>query len=311
VSYYYKYSFVSPESIYAVIAEEFKSYLDTGAIDQLMWPIYADKCLQKLGKSSYTIEEEILHMDDFQSRLPDNFYAVREAWLCTVVNGIPLQEANSFYSQAASIQTIQVSPVISGGKACTNVACQDDNCPGCMPEFIQAVYKTNNTLNHTFRREYLLKPGNISAKKHCSLHCANFGASGPDSFDIRDNKFVTNFRNGHIHLIFYATSYDSCDNQLIPDNYRIKEYIEHFIKYKVMETLTNQVNDETFNQLQQKLGYYKGLADEAYIMAQLEIQKQTATQKQRAIKTQLNSFNKYELPSGIVRGLWRRNGSRW
>jgi len=311
MSYYYKYNFVSPEPVYAIVKEEFKSYFDTGAIDDLLFPIYANKCLNKLGKSSYVIEEEILHMEDFESRLPDNFYAVREAWLCTAVDGFPYQSANSFYSQAASLQTIQVSPVMSGGRACTNVACQDVNCPGCMPEFIQAVYKTNNTLNHTYRREYLLKPGNISAKKHCSLHCANFGASGPDSFDIRDNKFVTNFRNGHVHLIFYATEYDSCDNQLIPDNYRIQEFIELFIKYKVVETLCNQVNDETFNQLQQKLVYYKSLADEAYIMAQLEIQKQTAYQKQRAIKYQLNSFNKYELPSGTVRGLWRRNGSSW
>jgi hypothetical protein len=308
MSYFYKYNFVSPEPIYAIIKEEMKSYYDTGAIDDLLFPIYTNKCLNKLGKSSYVIEEEILHMEDFEARLPDNFYAVREAWLCTVVNGFPVQSANSFYSQAASLQTIQVSPVISGGKACTNVECQDSNCPGCMPEFIQAVYKTNNTFNHTFKREYLLKPGNISTKKHCSLHCANFGASGPDSFDIRDNKFFTNFRNGHVHLIFYATEYDSCDNQLIPDNYRIKEFIELFIKYKMFETLCNQVNDETFNQLSQKKQEAKQLADEAYIMAQLEIQKNTSYQKFRAIKSQLNSFNKYELPSGTIRGLWRRNG---
>ncbi len=309
MSYFYKYNFISPEPTYSLVKEEFKTYFDTGAIDDLMFPIYTNKCLNKLGKGSYA-EEEVLHIEDFQDRLPDNFYAVREAWLCTAVNGFPIQSANSFYSQAASIQTIQVSPVISGGRACTNIQCQDDNCPGCMPEFIQAVYKTNNTLNHTYRREYLLKPGNISTKKHCSVHCANFGASGPDSFDIRDNKFVTNFRNGHVHLIFYATEYDSCDNQLIPDNYRIKEFIEHFLKFKVVETLCNQVNDETFNQLQQKLGYYKGLADESYIMAQQEIQKQTVYQKQMAIKAQLNKFNKYELPHSTVRSIWRRNGTR-
>lgn len=311
MSYYYKYNFVSPEPIYALVKEELKSYFDTGAIDDLLFPTYTDKCLKKLGRSSYTIEEEILNIENFEDRLPDNFFAVREAWLCTSVNGFPIQDASSFYSQAASISTIQVSPITSGGIPCNNPTCVDPNCGGCMPDLIQAVYKTNNSFNHTYKREYLLKPGNISVKRHCSLHCANFGASGPDSFDIRDNKFVTNFRNGHVHLIFYATEYDDFNNQLIPDNYRIKEYIEHFIKYKMFETLVNQVNDETFNQLQQKLGYYKGLSDEAYIMAQLEIQKQTANEKQRAMKNQLNSFHKYELPHSTIRGLWRRNGSRW
>jgi hypothetical protein len=50
----------------------------------------------------------------------------------------------------------------------------------------------------------------------------------------------------------------------------IKEYIS-FLKFKVFEILTNQTNDETFNQLQQKLMYYKAAADEAYIMADIEI----------------------------------------
>jgi len=108
--------------------------------------------------------------------------------------------------------------------------------------------------------------------------------------------------------VFYATDYDESGNQLIPDNYRIKEFIEAYIKYKMFETLTNQVNDETFNQLQQKMVYYKQLSDEAYIMAESEIKKQTAYQKQRAIRKQLNSFHKYELPTWTNRNIWRRNG---
>jgi len=139
------------------------------------------------------------------------------------------------------------------------------------------------------------------------LDCANFGSSSADSFDIRDNKFVTNFRNGLVHLVFYATEYDEGGNQLIPDNYRIREYVEAFIKYKVFETLTNQTNDETFNQLQQKLAYYKQLSEEAFIMADIEIKKQDVYAKQRRIVNDLNRFNMYELPNRISRYGWRRN----
>lgn len=308
MSFYYKYNFVSPEPTYAIIQEEMKAYYDTGAIDSLLFPTYTNKCLNKLGKGSYIITEEILYIENFEARLPDNFYAVREAWMCTAVNGFPIQNPSSFYSQASSITTIQVSPIISGGKPCNNPTCVDPNCGGCMPELIQAVYKTNNSLNRTFTRTHLLTPGNISVKRHCDLQCANFGASGPDSFDIRDNKFVTNFRCGTVHLMFYATEYDEIGNQMIPDNYRIKEFIELFIKYKMFETLCNQVNDETFNQLSQKKQEAKQLADDAYIMAALEIQKQDVYSKARAIKKQKNSFQKYELPINRIRGPWRRNG---
>lgn len=309
MSNYYKYNFVSPEPQYATVKEELKSYFDSGAVDDLLFPTYLNKCLNKLGKGSYVIRDIILNMEDFQARLPDNFYSVREAWLCTYVNGYPYQSANSFYSQAASTSTIQVSPITTD-KCCTNVECTDPDCYGeCMPVLIQAVYKTNNEMNVTYKREYLLKPGNISVDRYCALDCANYGASGPDSFDIRDNKFVTNFRNGTVHLVFYATDYDDKGNQLIPDNYRIKEYIEAFLKFKVFETLCNQVNDETFNQLQIKKNEAKAAADEAYILADTEIKKQDAYTKQRRIKKLKNRLNMYELPGSYGKSaLWRRNG---
>lgn len=326
MSYYYKYNFVSPEPVYSTVKEELKSYFDTGAVDDLLFPTYLDKCLKKLGRTTYVIAEETLYIEDFEARLPDNFYAAREAWMCSQVSGNPYQSANSFYSQAITDTTIQISPATVGGDSC----CDNPNCinptsctGGCMPELIQAVYKTNSQSGRSYRLEYLLKPGNISTKAHCTMNyndnwefygysggasgSSTPGASAADSFDIRNNKFTTNFRSGVVHLIFYATEYDSVGNQMIPDNYRIREYIEAFIKYKVFETLSNQINDETFQQIMQKLTYYKQLAEEAYIMADIEIKKQDAWTKQRRIKNDLNRFNKYELPNRTNRYGWRRN----
>lgn len=304
MSYYYNYTFISPEPVYSTVKEELKSYFDTGAVDDLLFPTYLDKALKKLGRTTYVISEEFLFIEDFQARLPDNFYAVREAWMTTEVNAYPYQSPNSFYSQAATSTTIQIAPLTIGGTPCNNPVCQNPQCDGaCMPELVQAVYKTNNSVNRSFTHNYLLKPGNISAKKNCGVDYLNSykaptpGSSSIDSFDIRDNKFVTNFRNGVVHLIFYATEYDEVGSQLIPDNYRIREYVEAFIKFKVFEMLTNQTNDETFNQLQQKLMYHKQAYEEAFIMADIEVKKQTVSQKQQRIKNDLNRFNMYELPT--------------
>lgn len=311
MAYYYKYQFTSPESVYATIKEELKSYFDTGSVDDLMFPTYLNKCLEKLGRATYIITGEVLYIEDFEARLPDNFHAVREAWMCTELPLYPYQSANSFYSQAASQTTILVSPLTIGGTSCNNPKCYVPQCEGtCMPELIQAVYKTNNSVARAYRQEYLLSPGNISVKGKCDVEYShNFTphSSSMDSFDIRDNKFVTNFRNGVVHLLMYATDYDNTGNQLVPDNFRIKEYIEAFIKYKIFETLTNQITDETFNQLQQKMIYYKQQSDEAYIIALTEIKKPTDWQIQRKIKTTLNRFKMYELPDRSYRYGRRRN----
>ena len=71
--------------------------------------------------------------------------------------------------------------------------------------------------------------------------------------------------------------------------------------------LSNQTNDETFQQLQQKLVYYKQLSEEAFIMADIEIKKQDPWTKQRRIKNDLNRLNMYELPNRTNRHGWRRN----
>jgi len=307
MSYYYKYNFVSPAPIYAIVKEELKSYFDTGAIDDLMFPTYLNKCLNKLGKTTYKVVPTPLYVEDYEARLPDNFISVKEAWMCAEVPLNSYQVASSFYSQSASCITIQVSPVIVNGESCNNPICENSNCNGCMPEVIQAVYKTNGEIERSYIKQYLLKPGNISAKQNCdvgysenwaqSIKEYNPYASSYDSFDIRDNKFVTNFRNGIVHLNFYAEDYDDDDNQLIPDNYRIREYIEAFIKYKMFETLFNQTNDETFNQIEKKYIMYKQAADEAFVLASTETKKQTVWEKQRRIKNTLNRNNMYQLPN--------------
>ena len=304
MSYYYKYNFASPEPIFAIIKEELKSYFDTGAVDDLLFPTYLDKCLKKLGRTTYTIVPVILDVCNFEARLPDNFHAVREAWLCTDIPLSPYQNANSFYSQTASATTIQVGPTTTDQVGGCGNDCQNVDCNGhCMPNLVQVVYKTNNAVARSLKKEYLLKPGNISASQQCSLECMNANASALDSFDIRDNKFIVTFRQGVVMLLMYATEYDEVGSQMVPDNYRIREYVEAFIKYKVFETLTNQVNDETFPQLQQKLVYYKQLCDEAYIMADIEIKKQDVYAKQRRIIKDKNRLNMYEIRN-------RRGGGR-
>ena len=97
MAYYYKYNFISPDPVYATVKEELKSYFDTGAVDDLLFPTYLDKCLKKLGRATYVIQETILDVVDFEARLPDNFHAVREAWACTEEQGRPYQTPNSFY----------------------------------------------------------------------------------------------------------------------------------------------------------------------------------------------------------------------
>ena len=284
---YYKYNFVSPEPIVALIREELKSYLDAGSVDDSIWSIYVDKCLRKLGRGVMQIQPYILDISNFKSRLPDNFMYVREAWLCTNVSS-SYQAPGAVYEQVDTISTnLSLDDTYSSCGPC-------DTC--LTPDVIKAVYKTTSNPVRYFQQQYLLKPGSIHTLESCYNGSPNKSSTSPDTFDIHNNQLITNFQTGTVYLLFYNKQYDeSTGYQLIPDNYRIQEYIEAFIKQKVFEQLSNQVVDESYNQIQSKTQYYKQLSDEAYILADVEMKKETIFDKHRKNLKTKNNLSQYNI----------------
>jgi hypothetical protein len=301
MAYYYQYNFISPDAAFANVKEELKSYFDTGAVDDLMFPIWMEKCLRKLGRSSYKIRHCILNVCNFECKLPPDFYSVREAWMTTSDTPTTYQEPGAYYQNISTMLNPDYNQTFS--------LSQGQSYPindACNPEIVNVVYKTTTQKTVNFRLTFLLSPGNITCRNEkCDLHCINVGANAADSFDIRDNKFVTNFRNGEVYLVYYAEERNEEGFQLMPDNYRIQEYIEAFLKQKVFEQLYNQVIDETFNQIEKKLELYTKMTDEAFIMADIEVKKQDVYKKMRSIKRDLHRFDHYELDR--YKHWWRRN----
>lgn len=296
MSYYYKYKFVSPDPLFARVKEELKSYFDTGAVDDLMFPIWTGKCLKKLGRSSYKINNALLFQDAFEARLPPDFIAAREVWLTATKLGPLYRKPGAYYQQITTVLNKPYDPC--------NPAI---NCDPCNPDIITVVAKTNTEISHPIILKQLLVPGNISVREDCAEGCLNFCASGDLTFDIRDNKLITNFRDGDVYLTYYSSQSDDQGNELIPENYRIQEFIEAFLKQKIFEQLYNQITDETFNQIERKYIMYKQMADEAYIMADIEIKKKTIYEKVYAIRRDEHRLDKYKV--GFESNLrWGRRG---
>jgi hypothetical protein len=278
VSYYYKYDFVSPEIIYSEIKEELRSYFQTGVVDDILFPRYTEDCLKDLGRTSYKINETILQLDNYTSKLPDNFKAIRELWLITP-HEVNYRMPNSTYEQSTCL-------ISSTRDRC-------DPCENCAPQEIKLTYKTTGTLIQNFTCHHLLKPGNIHAVECSSFDNINIYSGAIETYDVRDGKLITNFPEGFLYMVYYSIEYDKNDFQLIPDNIYIKRYLKAYLKYKCFETIYNNVSDETFKQVESKFIYYKREADEAKVIAETELKKQTLEQQIRATKRARKRFNKY------------------
>lgn len=279
-SYYYKYNFTSPEPLYAKVKEQLKAYFQTGVIDDILFPTYTEDLLKNLGKSSLKILSNIFCLEDYESTLPDNFEGVRELWLVTS-NDVSYKMPNACYEQA----TVAITPEIG-------------NCSHykyCAPDEIKVTYKTTGTLIQSYSCQYLLKPGNVHAKQSCSFDSQNMHSTADETFDIRGNKIVTNFPSGTLYMTYYVKQVDENEYQMIPDNQRIKDYIEAELMFKCFENIYNNVHDETLKQIEGKIMYYEKRRDEKRVMAEIEIKKQTIERQLASAKYQRNRLNKYNI----------------
>lgn len=305
MSYYYKYKFISPEPLFARVKEEMKSYFDANSVDDLMFPIWTQKCLAKLGRSSLKIVPALLFMDAFEAKLPPDFVAVRECWLTAQLLSPTYRKPGAYYQQITTVLNKPYDP-------CDQAL----NCDPCNPDILTVTVKTQTEVTQPIRLKYLLTPGNIHCHQDCGdLGCLNtnanrFGLTKEGlNFDIRDGKLITNFREGDVYLIYYSSQRDDAGYQLIPDNYRIQEFIEAFLKQKIFEQLYNQITDETFNQIREKYLFYKQLADEAYILADIEIKKKTIYEKAQGIRRDTHRFDPYT--AQMYGEAWRWRGAGW
>lgn len=286
MSLYHEQKFISPQSVYSEVKEELRSYFAAGVIDDVMFPKWTEHVLRRFRKSAFKIEEVVLHIHDYTAELPCDFHGVREAWMCTTIHSRPIDDPTFVYSQKDCRIDI---PVLDKCDECfaANGTCSTD---------FLVFSKTIGTHMYSYRRTFLLRPGNINAQRHCGDHCPNMNSNASDTFDIQGNKFITNFHEGKVHLVYYSESKDEDDNQLIPDSIRFEDYLKKYIIYMCFRQICNQVTDETYNQVEKKKENAKQEQIEAFIIAETDMKKQTPSEKIRQIGV-LNRINDvYRLP---------------
>lgn len=272
---FHQYDFVSPDPLYAVVREELRSYFDTGAADDLLFPTWTQDCLRKLGRGTKPLLPVVLSLSDYKALLPEDFSAAREVWL-VVDGGAELPAPTSVFT-------------VEKRKSCLVQS------TGCSKE-ISILHKENHTLVARFTKEYLLRPGSVTTRSFCSRDCRNFSSTSTDSFDIQGRWIATNFREGTLYILYYSQGEDDCGNLQIPDNPFIEQYLKEYLLYKTWKMLADNAQDEgSMNRLDRKAAEAGQRAAEAYIRADIEMKKETTHQKAERLKRQNNRLNRFNI----------------
>ena len=276
---------VSPVKIYARVKEEMRSYFNTGAVDDLLFPIWTKDCIDKFENTYLPIKSAVLDMYYHKSKLPGDFKAVREVWVAFTYDKGPVTSPHVFYYQTDC--RIEPSPSYTDSSGCTECT------PGyqCMnhsetptpvalpslcdvpPEYI-VTHKVMNQMLFRFRVTGLLKPGNFKTVGKCADGSPSLEAYAIDTFDITGDTITTSFSTGTIYLAYYGEHQlveedGTMENgyYLIPDNDPFEKYLYYYLRMMIYRQLFDQSTDESFNQIRAKYELAQSEVDSAYINA--------------------------------------------
>ena len=304
---------VSPAKIYARVKEEMRSYFNTGAIDDLLFPIWTKDCIDKFENTYMPLKEAVMDMHNHKCPLPCDFKYVREVWVTFTYDKGPVTSPHVFYYQTDC--RIEPSPSYDSNNSCT------DCTPGyqCFPpsqtptevalpslcnvppEYV-VTHKVMEQMMFRFHVTGMLKPGNFKTIGRCAEGCPNLDAFCVDTFDIIGNNLVTSFAQGTIYMAYFAEAATVPEDEgpdagyyLIPDNEPFQKYLYYYLRMMVYRQLFDQATDESFNQINNKYQLAQSEADTAYINAKDYAVNQDIYSVQRAIIRSYNRNNRFRL----------------
>jgi hypothetical protein len=285
---YKEYPYTSIDTLLAEVKEEMKSYFEAGAVTEMMVPTYVEQCLRKLKTAALKPEEAILFIEDYKGTLPPDFHLLNYA---------------ISYDRRAD-RNLNIGPGIPStvGYYSKDISCEGGDCalPGACDSRYQVFEKitcqTNQNVRYVMTRPQWIRVY-YGSRDLCITGCRNLSVRADDIIVIHEHKGVTaTFEKGCIYIGYFSKPVDEQTGlPLIPEVLEVEEYVKSHLKFKLFEQLWNSVVDETFNQIQSKLQYYKQDSLSKLQAAIGVLRQRTRQQVNDDIVRQRNRFSKYNI----------------
>lgn len=285
---YKEYPYIPIDTLVAEIKEEMKSYFESGAVTEIMLPTYVDQCLRKLKTTVLKPEQGILFIEEHKGTLPPDFHLLNYAI-----------SYETRYDRRHGLTPTLPSTV---GYYSKDISCEGGNCAldgACDSQF--QVFEKITCQGYQDVRYTMTRPQWIrvyyGSRDLCTTNCRNLSVRSGDVLTIHEHRGVTaTFERGCIYVSYFSRPVDEHTGlPLIPEVLEVEEYVKSHMKFKLFEQLWNSVVDETYNQIQNKMQYYKQDSLNKLQAAIGVLRQRTRQQVNDDIVRQRNRFSKYNI----------------
>lgn len=263
----YNYEWISPEPIIAEIKEELRSYFETGAVDDGLFPSYIDHCLRKIGDTMLETIEEIVPLKNKSAILPPGIVRLNDVFFVGNPNA-PVKIPGGSTTYQTTIETVTID----------NSNELNPENPNVYKE-VRIIEKETNNLLYSFDSILRLRPSTIRAKNLCENDTFKMFYDIPYIYDVIGRILSCNFTEGSLLIRYKSYRKDDEGYPLVPDHVSMQDLLQYYLRYKLFEQLWNSVTDESYNQMQNKMQYYEQKYNEALIIARAEFMSQSFIQQ--------------------------------
>jgi len=276
----YQYEFESPEGLYAEIKMELRSYFESGAVDDTLFLAYTDTCLQKIGRSMLQTKYSIIELKNHKAILPEHIKYLNDVLY------------------AGETSTIVSKPFLKHGHSEIKYFKDDElgenSDPICKKIIVyHDEFKQEQQTTFTYTR---LVPVDVESRELCENPWYRNMTEFTAWYRTNGRILESNMRNGYI-LVSYKRRYVNDDGYLlIPAEQKFYDLLSNYIKYRLFEQLWHVVTDESSNQIQNKMLFYKQQYEESLIIARTEFNSKSYNEQLDSTRKRQNRFRrKYDI----------------
>jgi len=222
------------DSIIAEVNSDLSKYADAHLLDQDS--MYRDIILgiKKFGNDVTELQETVVEVENYKASLPDGFYNLLLAALCTPMN---------YETTTEDVDALQSSFFYTEKTRYDYKWNQEDAC--CV-EKTESIIKENLYFRGSKIAEFrygnprLLTLGKSFQKNACHAKCRNkIIRDEPNEITIHKTTLQANFKEGSIYMLYYGLPTDEEGNIDLPNlnNGDLEEYLTYRVKRNVAERL--------------------------------------------------------------------------
>lgn len=233
--------FISSEIIINNVKAMLSSYSEAGLLNEDDFYVNIKWMLNKLGLGVYVEAETILEIENYKASLPEDFYML---WAIHRLDykGNNCIEREFYYKPQIYYVRDELKNICYNDSRCE----KDTTITGV--EYKREIsFKSEQCTQHYHNRRPLkLKKSLLK----CYENSINYKIDSDEEFTINPHSFNFNFKEGLVHLEYYALPKDEEGFLVILDDEYVKQAIQDYLIYKIFQNLYYNNNGDVLQRMQ-------------------------------------------------------------